>query len=561
MKAVRTCAVACMLLLVAGPGQAGISRVIYEVTSPYHHIRVLDDGNFRTLCFDDALETSMSIQNPLTGHYEYTEYFHMAWLWNTNISKVLIVGLGGGSAQRSFEHYYPLVTVDSVEIDPTVFEVAKDYFDFRESDRQKVHLEDGRVYLRRSNARYDLVVLDAYVRGRYGSCLPQHLATQEFFQIVRDHLTTNGIVAYNVIGNVTGWRAEIVGAIYRTLNTVFPQVYLFRCNTSQNIVLIATKARGRADINGLRQRAAYLVQSGRITMPGFLDRLGSFQASPPLNLGRCPILTDDFAPVEGLAAESGGLAESSRSRSGPARASADRDPQEGPAPGEETFEAGGLRQRTIVDPYATIRSRMVTEQLSAVGRGITNVQVLRAMGKVPRHEFVPEQYRALAYQDSPLPIGFGQTISQPYVVAFMTEQLEPKPGDRVLEIGTGSGYQAAVLADIVARVHSIEIIRELGNRAADDLSRLGYTNVYVRIGDGYSGWPEASPFDAIIVTCAPDKVPQPLVEQLKEGGRMIIPLGRGSDQQLVLLIKQNGKLERRALLPVRFVPMTRSKKP
>jgi len=293
---------AALLAISTCPASAGISRVIYEVTSPYHHIRVLDDGSFRTLCFDDALETRMSIQNPLTGHYEYTEYFHMAWLWNTNISKVLIVGLGGGSAQNSFEHYYPRVSVDSVEIDPTVFEVAKDYFNFKESERQIVHLEDGRVYLRRNTARYDLIVLDAYVQGRYGSSLPQHLATQEFFQIVRDHLTTNGIVAYNVIGNVTGWRAEIVGAIYRTLNTVFPQVYLFRCNTSQNIVLIATKARGRPDMSGLRQRANLLVQSGRAMLPTFRELLDSLQLNPPANLAGCPILTDDFAPVEGLAA-------------------------------------------------------------------------------------------------------------------------------------------------------------------------------------------------------------------------------------------------------------------
>jgi len=204
---------------------------------------------------------------------------------------------------------------------------------------------------------------------------------------------------------------------------------------------------------------------------------------------------------------------------------------------------------------------MVTQQLSASDRGITNAQVLRAMAKVPRHEFVPEQFRTQAYQDSPLPIGFGQTISQPYIVAFMPEQLQPKPSDRVLEIGTGSGYQAAVLSELVAQVYTIEIVQELGKRAAADLSRLGYTNVNVRVGDGYSGWPEAAPFDAIIVTCAPEQVPQPLVEQLKEGGRLIIPVGGGYDQQLVLLTKKAGKLEHRALLPVRFVPMTRSQKP
>lgn len=208
------------------------------------------------------------------------------------------------------------------------------------------------------------------------------------------------------------------------------------------------------------------------------------------------------------------------------------------------------------DRFATARQQMVAEQLTGPGRNITNLRVLRAMRKVPRHEFVPEGLRAHAYADRPLPIGYDQTISQPFVVAFMTEQLDPKPTDRVLEVGTGSGYQAAVLAELVARVHTVEIVKELAQRAATDLKRLGYTNVSVRAGDGYKGWPEAAPFDAIIVTCAPEKVPPPLIEQLKEGGRMIIPIGAAWDQNLVLLRKQGGKLERRAVLPVRFVPMT-----
>ena len=151
---------------------------------------------------------------------------------------------------------------------------------------------------------------------------------------------------------------------------------------------------------------------------------------------------------------------------------------------------------------------------------------------------------------------YGQTISQPYIVAFMTEHLDPKPTDRVLEIGTGSGYQAAVLAELVEEVYTIEIVEPLAQRAAADLKRLGYTNVYVRAGDGYQGWPEAAPFDAIIVTCAPEQVPQPLVDQLKEGGWMIIPVGPVGDQELVLLRKQDGRLDERAVLPVRFVPMT-----
>jgi len=208
------------------------------------------------------------------------------------------------------------------------------------------------------------------------------------------------------------------------------------------------------------------------------------------------------------------------------------------------------------DHFAAERRRMVKEQLSSSGYGITNARVLAAMGKVPRHEFVPAELRHRAYDDGPLPIGFDQTISQPYIVAFMTEQLEPKPAARVLEIGTGSGYQAAVLAELAGEVYTIEIVDALAQRAGADLKRLGYTNIQVRAGDGYKGWPEAAPFDAIIVTCAPEKVPQPLVEQLKDGGHMIIPIGPGWDQNLVLLRKQGEQLEKRAVLPVRFVPMT-----
>jgi protein-L-isoaspartate(D-aspartate) O-methyltransferase len=206
--------------------------------------------------------------------------------------------------------------------------------------------------------------------------------------------------------------------------------------------------------------------------------------------------------------------------------------------------------------YAALRQKMVEEQLASPGRNITNRQILAAMRKVPRHEFVPEPMRRFAYEDNPLPIGHGQTISQPYIVAFMTERLQPKSTDRVLEIGTGSGYQAAVLAELVADVYTIEIVEPLAKRAEADLKRLGYKNVSVRAGDGYQGWAEAAPFDAVIVTCAPEQIPQPLIDQLKEGGRMIIPVGPSNDQQLYLLERKGAKVERRAVLPVRFVPMT-----
>jgi len=204
--------------------------------------------------------------------------------------------------------------------------------------------------------------------------------------------------------------------------------------------------------------------------------------------------------------------------------------------------------------FTVARKIMVEEQL--LGRDITNARLLAVMRKVPRHEFVPKGIRDRAYDDSPLPIGHGQTISQPYVVAFMTEKLEPKPTDRVLEVGTGSGYQAAVLAELVKEVYTIEIVEPLARRAEADLKRLGCTNVHVRAGDGYQGWPEAAPFDAIMVTCAPEAVPQPLIAQLKDGGRMIIPVGPMGNQQLVLLRKAEERLEKRAVLPVRFVPMT-----
>ena len=198
---------------------------------------------------------------------------------------------------------------------------------------------------------------------------------------------------------------------------------------------------------------------------------------------------------------------------------------------------------------------MVQQQLKA--RGIKDERVLASMAKVPREEFVPADARVDAYEDGPLPIGYDQTISQPYIVAFMTEQLRPKSSDRVLEIGTGSGYQAAILAELVADVYTIEIVEPLAKTAEATLQRLGYKNVRLKVGDGYKGWQEEAPFDAIIVTCAPDKVPRPLVDQLKDGGRMVIPVGERFAQQLYLLEKKNGQLKESATLPVRFVPMVR----
>ncbi|HMP74886.1 MAG TPA: protein-L-isoaspartate(D-aspartate) O-methyltransferase [Kiritimatiellia bacterium] len=203
-----------------------------------------------------------------------------------------------------------------------------------------------------------------------------------------------------------------------------------------------------------------------------------------------------------------------------------------------------------------MREAMVVRQIEA--RGVRNPDVLAAMRAMPRHRLVPAELREHAYQDSPLPIGHGQTISQPYIVALMTELAEVRSGDRVLEVGTGSGYQAAVLAEMGAVVFTIEIVEPLAERARRDLADLGYTNIQVRAGDGYLGWPEEAPFDAIIVTAGASHVPQPLVDQLKIGGRMVIPVGETLD---VLSLRQLTKrddatLEARDVLPVRFVPLT-----
>jgi protein-L-isoaspartate(D-aspartate) O-methyltransferase len=200
------------------------------------------------------------------------------------------------------------------------------------------------------------------------------------------------------------------------------------------------------------------------------------------------------------------------------------------------------------------RQQMVRQVI--VGSGITDTRVIGAMASTPRHEFIPRVHRGRAYFDMSLPIGEGQTISSPFIVALMTEVLQPRPTDKVLEVGTGSGYQAAVLSTLVKEVYTIEIVRSLGARAARTLKQLRYDNVHVKIGDGYAGWPEKAPFDKIIVTCSPEQVPDALVRQLREGGQMVIPVGQRYQQTLLLFRKEDGKLQSQALRPTLFVPMT-----
>lgn len=219
---------------------------------------------------------------------------------------------------------------------------------------------------------------------------------------------------------------------------------------------------------------------------------------------------------------------------------------------EPDFAKQRARMVETVSAYASLPGS------GAPGRRISP-RVLAAMGTVPRHMLVPERYRSSAYADRPLPIGYGQTISQPYIVALMTELLKPGPEDVVLEVGTGSGYQAAVLSLVVRDVYTIEIVEGLARRAAADLNRLGYGNVTVKEGDGYKGWPQHAPFDGIVVTAAPKEIPQPLIAQLKPGGRLVMPLEDALGHQSLIILQKDpsGKITRRKIIPVRFVPFTR----
>ena len=276
------------------------AETVFETTSAHHTIRVVDQGGVRTLSFDGSMETRMSLQNPLQGHFEYTEYFHVPFLWNPAMTNVLMIGLGGGSTQRAYGHYYLGLTVQTVEIDPVVLRVAREFFHFKETTNQIVHIEDGRTFLRRSGQQFGAIIMDAYVQTRYGGSIPHHLATKEFFELAAKRLGTNGVLAYNVIGSVQNFQPDALGSIYKTLKAVFPHVYQFPARDSLNVVLIATKTREQFNFSTIHSRATALIQSKRVTLPTFRGRLYAFRADPPANLQRCQILTDDFAPVDGL---------------------------------------------------------------------------------------------------------------------------------------------------------------------------------------------------------------------------------------------------------------------
>jgi spermidine synthase len=274
--------------------------VIFDSYSPYHHVQVIDQGGQRLLSFNGSMETRMSLANPLEGHFEYTESFHLPRLWQPEGKRVLMLGLGGGSTQRAYRHDYPAVTVETVELDPVVIRVAKQYFGVEESPQHKIHNEDGRVFLRRTTQQYDIILLDAYTTSRYGSTIPYHLATREFFTLASQHLSTNGVLAYNVIGTVHGWRADLVGAMAKTLQAVFPQVYCFPSRETRNVVLVATKHRERFSRTRINQTIAELTREGRVKLPTLALRAATLFEGLPPSAHASPVLTDQRAPVEGL---------------------------------------------------------------------------------------------------------------------------------------------------------------------------------------------------------------------------------------------------------------------
>jgi spermidine synthase len=289
------------LVLLLTPLLCGAQKVVqFERISAYHHIQVYDENGKRTLSFNGSWESTMSLSNPLAGHFEYTEFFQMPWLWNHDIRRVLMVGLGGGSTQRAYQHYYTNALEDTVEIDPVVVEAAKKYFNVTETPQLVIHTNDGRVFLRQTTNVYDVILMDAYSTTRYGSSLPRQLVTKEFFTLASRHLSTNGVLAYNVIGQIQGYRATLIGSMYRTLREVFPRVYMFPAVESQNIVFVAAKSAEPFNAARAAAEARKLVDAGTVTLPTFLSRARSFTDAPPPNAGASPLLTDDYAPIDSL---------------------------------------------------------------------------------------------------------------------------------------------------------------------------------------------------------------------------------------------------------------------
>lgn len=281
------------------------AKVLFERTTNYHHIVVYDLGGVRTLAFDGSEETIMRLNDPVHSGFEYLNFFHAPFAFNGQIERVLMVGLGGGSAAKQFQAYYPEVALDIVDIDGAVVEVAKEYFQFTPGPKTRIHVMDGRQFLRGTQQKYDLILMDAYTSNPYGSFIPFHLATQEFFQLARSRLTDGGLLAYNVIGQIGGWRKNIIGSLFKTMETSFATIYMFPAASTRNVVLVADTGSLRQSRSSLTRSAQSLLSRGRAPMPGYLAMLGKMYDpdSRPAAYRVSPVLTDAYAPVDGLLTE------------------------------------------------------------------------------------------------------------------------------------------------------------------------------------------------------------------------------------------------------------------
>jgi len=289
------------ILLISTPATAGWANTIYEEDSLYHHIRVVDDGGDRMLRFDNSIESMMKKSNPLMGHFEYIDLFFQSFVLKQDIENCMMLGLGGASAPKLMQHYFPTVEIDIAEIDEAVYDVAVEYFYFDPSDTTEVTIQDARVYLRKSDKIYDLVIMDAYTSNKYGSYIPFHLATLEFFEIVDEHLSDDGVFAFNVIGQISGDREELVASIYNTMSNVFPNIYLFPATESHNVVFIASKDKAYLSKSDWTNTAVSMVNSGAVgTYPFYIIRANSYTDEVPEKWWASQVLTDDFAPVDGL---------------------------------------------------------------------------------------------------------------------------------------------------------------------------------------------------------------------------------------------------------------------
>lgn len=292
------------ILLAAGlplSAQAA-TKTLFAANSKYNYITVVDRGSFRILSFNGSQESKMSVYRGKghLGHFEYTEFLQMPLVWQPKAKRVLMIGLGGGSTQKAYQLYYPDIHVDVAEIDSMVVGVAAKYFNVKEGPKLKMHVSDGRVFLKKNKEKYDIILLDAYTSTRTGSSIPYHLATREFFELVTKNLTADGVLAYNVIGTYNGWRADNIGALFTTLKAVFPQVYHFPASESKNIVFVAPKEKAALTTQTLRTKYGALVKARPKLSPNFLKRIQVIRNQAPATAAKSPILLDAYTPASGM---------------------------------------------------------------------------------------------------------------------------------------------------------------------------------------------------------------------------------------------------------------------